>query len=150
MEHMRDEIHVGSRWLFLACLGDSVVQDDVQQGTVHFQPVVVIDETQPPELVHERADPRSGCPDHFRKRLLADSGDHFFVFTIGCSVECVPKSSIGDVLIIITIGESLTRKVGFRSVRTFNSVNRDGSLQSARHSLPRLCSHISRIRPANL
>ena len=35
---------------------------------------VVLDEAQPPELVHEHIDPGSGCPDHRGQHFLGDLG----------------------------------------------------------------------------
>src|SRR6476620_10567096 len=50
----------------------SVAQKDAEQRAVHAECPVVIDETQLSELVHEEADPRPGCPNHFGERLLTD------------------------------------------------------------------------------
>src|SRR5690349_7599471 len=41
-----------------------------------FQAAIVFDETQLPELIHEKIDPGAGGPHHFRQRLLADLGNH--------------------------------------------------------------------------
>jgi len=58
------------------------VQDDTEKGTVHLQSAVVVNETQLPELVHERADTRTGCSDHFGQRFLADLGNVGFGFAL--------------------------------------------------------------------
>jgi hypothetical protein len=49
-----------------------IVEDHVQQGTVDFNMAVVINKTQFPEFVHERAHARSCRADHLRQGLLAD------------------------------------------------------------------------------
>jgi hypothetical protein len=41
------------------------VQNDIEQGTVDFEPAVVVNETQLPEPVHEKADSRTSSADHF-------------------------------------------------------------------------------------
>ena len=48
------------------------MQDGIQQRIVDVNLAVVADEAQFPKLVHEKADPGAGCPDHLRERLLAD------------------------------------------------------------------------------
>ena len=53
----------------------SLVQHDAQERTVDFNPSVVFDETQFPELVHEKIDPRARCADHLRERFLRDLGE---------------------------------------------------------------------------
>ena len=40
-----------------------------------LQTAVVMDESQFPEPVHEEADPRARCADHFRQHLLTDLGN---------------------------------------------------------------------------
>jgi hypothetical protein len=48
-----------------------VVQDNTQEGFVDVDlAVVVLDEPQLPEFVHEKIDPRPGCADHLRQHLL--------------------------------------------------------------------------------
>jgi hypothetical protein len=61
------------RWLLF-------VQDDAEETAMHRQSaaVVVIDKTEPPELIHEVTDPRPGCADHLCQVILADSGKHRF------------------------------------------------------------------------
>ena len=50
-----------------------IVQNHVQQGTVHFQAAtVVVNEAQFTKFVHEEAHARARCADHLRERLLAD------------------------------------------------------------------------------
>ena len=50
----------------------SIVQDDVQERAVNLQAIVVVNEPQLAELVHEEADPRSGGADHLGQGLLTD------------------------------------------------------------------------------
>jgi hypothetical protein len=38
------------------------------------QPAVVIDKAKLPELLHEMADPRTGCADPWRQAFLIDTG----------------------------------------------------------------------------
>src|ERR1700730_14917505 len=49
-----------------------LVQNDVQQGTVDFNFAVVINKTQFPKSVHEKAHARSRRADHFGQRFLTD------------------------------------------------------------------------------
>ena len=49
-----------------------LVQNHVQQGTVDFNLAVVINKTQFPKSVHEKAHARSRRADHLRQCLLAD------------------------------------------------------------------------------
>ena len=49
-----------------------LVQNHVQQGTVDFNVTVVINKTQFPKSVHEKARARSRRSDHLRQCLLAD------------------------------------------------------------------------------
>jgi hypothetical protein len=48
------------------------MQDDAQQRGMDLQVAVVVDEAQPPELVHEGVNARTGRADDLRQRLLAD------------------------------------------------------------------------------
>ena len=48
------------------------MQNGIQQRIVDMNLAIIADETQFTELVHEKADTRPGCSDHFRKRFLAD------------------------------------------------------------------------------
>ena len=41
---------------------------------------VIINKSQFPEPVHEEADPRAGCADHFRQHLLTDLGNYTLLF----------------------------------------------------------------------
>src|SRR5271169_197076 len=57
------------RWL--------IVENHVQQGTVHFQAAtVVVNEAQFTKSVHEEAHARARRADHLRERLLADIRNH--------------------------------------------------------------------------
>jgi hypothetical protein len=42
-----------------------VVENNIKQRAVDLQTAVVVNETQFPEPVHEKADPRPGCAHHF-------------------------------------------------------------------------------------
>ena len=53
----------------------SVVEDDIEQGTVYAQRAIVTDEAELSEFVHKEANPRPSRPDHLGKRLLADIGN---------------------------------------------------------------------------
>src|ERR1039457_6803399 len=57
-----------------------VVQNNVQEGFVNLDATVVFDKAELAKAVHEEADPRPGCPDHFRQSLLRDLGDKLFRF----------------------------------------------------------------------
>ena len=46
-----------------------------------FEPAVVVNKAQFSEPVHEVADPRAGCADHFRQHLLTDLGN----YRLGCA-----------------------------------------------------------------
>lgn len=50
--------------------GRSIVQDHSQQGVVDLEAAVVVDEPEPPELVHEEVHARAGGADHLREHLL--------------------------------------------------------------------------------
>ena len=41
-----------------------------------LKPAVVVNKAQFPEPIHEEADPRARCADHFRQRLLTDLGHY--------------------------------------------------------------------------
>lgn len=61
------------RWLSSSCAreegnrsgGVLVVQNDIQEGAMHMQLTVVINETHFPELVHEKTHTRACGTDHF-------------------------------------------------------------------------------------
>jgi hypothetical protein len=57
-----------------------VVQDDAEEAAVDGQApgVTVIDEAEPPELVHEVTDPRPGRTHHLCQVILTDSRKHKF------------------------------------------------------------------------
>ena len=48
---------------------------------MNLQPAVVVNKSQFPEPVHEKADPRAGCAYHFRQYLLTDLGN----YGLGCA-----------------------------------------------------------------
>src|SRR6267378_8501317 len=53
-----------------------LVQDNTQEGIVDVDLAVVLDESEFPEFVHEKIDPRPRCANHFRQHLLRYSGKH--------------------------------------------------------------------------
>src|SRR5580700_527464 len=53
------------------------VQDDTEEGIVHLNLAVVLDEAQFPEFVHEEIDSGPCCSNHFREHLLRHSGKSF-------------------------------------------------------------------------
>jgi hypothetical protein len=60
------------------------VEDDIQQRAVQvqsLQPTVVLNKTQPTELVHEETDPGTSGANHLCQRFLADLRKHRFWFT---------------------------------------------------------------------
>jgi hypothetical protein len=57
------------------------VKDDTQEGTVDFQPLVVFNEAEGPELIHKMIDPRPRCANHLRQIFLTDFRDYPFWFT---------------------------------------------------------------------
>ena len=74
------ETHV-KEGLTLFCL---VVKDNFEEGTLNAQTIVVVNETQVSELVHERTNPRAARADHLRQSILADLGNYmqrFGIFT---------------------------------------------------------------------
>jgi hypothetical protein len=60
----------------------SVVEDDVEKGTVDLKLAVVANEAQSPEPVHEEIDSRAGCSHHLCQRLLTDFGNCNFGFSV--------------------------------------------------------------------
>src|SRR4029077_17342175 len=54
----------------VGCQLESVVQHDTQERRCDLKAAVVLDETQFPELVHEKIDPRARRADHLRQRFL--------------------------------------------------------------------------------
>jgi hypothetical protein len=54
------------------------VQNYIEQRAVDLQPAVVVNKTQFPEAVHEKANSRASGANHLGQRLLADFGDHGF------------------------------------------------------------------------
>ena len=54
------------------CRRASVVEDDIEEGTVHVQPAVVVNETQFAELIHEETDAGARGADHVGQHVLTD------------------------------------------------------------------------------
>src|SRR5437867_9409892 len=50
--------------------GNLVVEDDIEEGTVHVQPAVVVDESQFAELIHEETDAGARGADHLGEHFL--------------------------------------------------------------------------------
>ena len=61
--------------VFTHALVRLVVNNNIEKGTVDYQPSVVMNETQLLEFVHEEVDPRPSCTYHFREGLLAHLSD---------------------------------------------------------------------------
>ena len=61
-----------------------VVKNDVEKRTVNLQCIasVIINESQFPEPVHEKANPRASRAYHFCEGLLTHFGDESFGFTV--------------------------------------------------------------------
>ena len=61
--------------------GVLVVKDNAEKGTVNLQGVasVIINESQFPEPVHEKANPRASRADHLGQGFLTDFGNGDFV-----------------------------------------------------------------------
>src|SRR6266576_3370532 len=55
---------------------ESIVQDDAQERSVDLKPAIVSDETELPELIHEKTDPWARCAYHLRQRFLRYFGDN--------------------------------------------------------------------------
>ena len=53
-----------------------VVEHDVEQRAVNFQPAVVVDEAHFSEPVHKEVNSSSSGTDHFRQSFLADLWNH--------------------------------------------------------------------------
>ena len=49
-----------------------VVQDDTEEGAVHLQSAVVLNEAQLPELIQKETDAGARGADHFRQHFLTD------------------------------------------------------------------------------
>src|SRR5437763_17032886 len=60
----------------------SIMQNYIEQRAVDLQAPVVVNETQFPEPVHEKADSRTGRSNHLGQGLLTDLGNHGFRLTI--------------------------------------------------------------------
>ena len=59
-----------------------VVEDDVEEGTVHVHLAVVVNEAQFPELIHEETDARPCSADHFSQDLVTQSGNPLSGWTL--------------------------------------------------------------------
>src|ERR1700686_3506785 len=56
-----------------------LVQDNIQERRVDVETaIVVFNEAEFPEFIHEKIDPGTRCPDHPRQHLLRYFGKHFF------------------------------------------------------------------------
>jgi len=53
-----------------------LVQHHTQERSIDLQPAVVFDETELPELVHEKIDPRTRRTHHLRQRFLRHLGEN--------------------------------------------------------------------------
>ena len=53
-----------------------VVEDDVEEGTVHVHLTVVVNEAKFPELIHEETDAGTRRPNHLGERFLTDLCNH--------------------------------------------------------------------------
>ena len=73
------------------------MQDDGKQRIVDLEPIVVIDEPQPLELVHEEIHARPGRADHFRERRLRDLRDGLLRFVL-LAVPCEQQERPGQPL----------------------------------------------------
>ena len=58
----------------------AIMENYFQQRLVHFNVAVVFDKPKPVESIHEEADARTRCPNHFCKRLLRDRRNLRFRF----------------------------------------------------------------------
>ena len=56
-----------------------LVQNNTQERSVNVQPaiILILNEAQFSEFIHEKIDPGARCPDHFRQHLLRYLGKHF-------------------------------------------------------------------------
>jgi hypothetical protein len=53
------------------------VQDNTQEGRIDVETVIVVlNEAECPEFIHEKLDPRTRCANHFRQHLLRYFGKH--------------------------------------------------------------------------
>ena len=48
------------------------MEDDIEEGAVHMQLAIVIDEAQLPELIHKETDTGTRSADHLGERFLTD------------------------------------------------------------------------------
>jgi hypothetical protein len=49
-----------------------IVEDDIEEGTMHVQPAVIVNKAQFPEFIHEEADAGPRGANHPGKRFLTD------------------------------------------------------------------------------
>src|SRR6202165_97657 len=54
----------------------TIVQDNIQEGSIDVQPAIVTNEAQFPEFVHEKVASGTRCADHLRQRFLRYFGAH--------------------------------------------------------------------------
>ncbi|HXO87196.1 MAG TPA: hypothetical protein VN885_01015, partial [Candidatus Acidoferrales bacterium] len=89
-----------------------VDENHVEEGTVHGETAVVLDETEPPEFIHEEADPRPSGSHHFGKRFLADLGKDGFGLA-GLPVLREKKKRAGEAFFAGI--EKLIHQIGFET-----------------------------------
>src|SRR5882762_7342972 len=81
----------------LRCGEQLVVQNYTKQRAVDLQPAFrtagVVNKTQFPEPVHEKANPRTSRPHHFGQTLLTDFRDHSLGHTILAKMSQQKKNS---------------------------------------------------------
>src|ERR1700719_2613678 len=54
-----------------------LVQDNTQEGRANVETVIVVlNEAECPEFIHEKVDPGARCANHFRQHLLRYFGKH--------------------------------------------------------------------------
>ena len=52
------------------------MENYIEQRAVDLEAAVVVNKAELSEPIHEEADPRAGCADHFRQRFLTDLGHY--------------------------------------------------------------------------
>src|ERR1700674_4719121 len=73
----------------------TIVQDNIQEGSIDVQPAIVTNEAQFPEFVHEKVDSGARCADHFRQRFLRYFGEQS-VDLVFVAVAGEQKKSAGE------------------------------------------------------
>ncbi len=68
-------------------------KDDVEQRAANPKLAVVVDKTEPPELIHEVIDVRTSSADHLGECLLGDSGDARFVIVLASVASKAQESA---------------------------------------------------------